>query len=538
MQAVQTSGSNPGAPLWPQPGAVSITDDIAAARRQKIRELFDTIDFIPDRPAASVLETLSKLHYSQFPVETSPNKQVTWIAVKPPKSTHDNIKARRIFCIRRPNNTLEALMPVRHVLKNPFMKTGRFAYKVIFNPENPLDFELKPAFLLTAVYPTSQGVKRDEVLRNLFDREVNLRLHLNNLNSHFPKLENWGFKQGRHTNIDHRSISCQKIMMEDECMELNLAQYFDRNPNISEKEITGIIIRVLEALEKMYQGGTERGFVHCDVKRENIILRRLEGKWVAYLTDVGLSTVIGLEETSKGTPTELPPECFKLAIHYKKTKYLQSFDLWTVGILAWDMLHQVHKPSQWNEYKKAQYNLAYARLHADDLINVDAAFIKVFPIHLYNWEQGEKEKENFFRWLKEKTYTPDLLFDWLKMKWREEGKKFEASIVQQHPTMTWLHGLLRLNPAERHSVEQSLQQLRAYHASLPDSPPAALQVSPAAHVASPSQESAEKTDEVDQILRSEMHSELMVPPQNNSTAGSGWWSWITGWKKNTTCSLQ
>lgn len=554
MQAAQTAA--PSTLILHQPGAITISDEIAAARRRKIESLFASIDFIPDRPAATVLDALCKLHCSQFQIAPdSYTKQVNWTPVTPARSPYGAAKARRILCVRRPDNTLEALMPVGHVLKNPGMKTGRFAYKAIFFPDDPYKVELRAAFLLTAVYPISGKTGREAAQKNLLDAEKTLRLFLNNCATHFPKLENWGFKQGNHVFdvkenglTTKKKLPCQKLVMEDECLELNLAQFLEKFRTISDKEILEIIIRVLEALEKMYEGGPGKGFVHCDVKRENIILKRHEGKWIAYLTDVGLATLIGSNVIYYiGTPRDWPPDYCEAVIQSKNATYTEAYDLWTVGMLAWEMLGRVYEQRDWHGLKIAQYSLGLYRAYPkkfDNPQNLDQVFQFLYPEEFYE-DRWRQEKQDFFA--KKKTYTPHLLFTWLNDKWNAEKGKFELSIKQKYPTLTWLHGLLRLDPADRQAIRITLEQIKDHHASLPDAaPPLALtQPPPPAFSASrvlPQSQSLKDdpaAESVHAMLRSEVHTQLMTPPEGDHASESWWgWSWLKAWGKGGSCSLQ
>ncbi|MCE5317823.1 MAG: protein kinase [Parachlamydia sp.] len=551
MQAAQPPLVTPGNQGWQQPGAVKISEDIATARLKKIQEQFAAITFIPDRPAAAVLQTLSQLHYSQFPVDPGlDKKQVNWIVVEPARSplTPDkSTKERRIFCVRRADNTLEALMPVKHVLKNPFMKTGRFAYKVIFSPANQREVQLKPAFLLTSVYPASPLQEVEIAQKQMLDYEVQLRLHLNNSATHFPRLENWGIKRGHH---NHKP--CAKLMMEDECLELNLLQYFNLYPDTSERAVLGIVIRVLEALEKLYQGGHHQGYVHCDIKRENVILKQSEGKWIAYLTDVGLARLIGMEVAYySGTPVAWPPEYWNAVLENSSVKYYETFDLWQCGMLAWEMLHKVHTQQQWPEFKKAQYNVGLVRRPGSEFKDIDSAFLKVFSYDRYadqdDCNRATSEKANFVRWLvsnnKYSKFSKEALLAYLIEKWREELTKFEASIATDHPQMIWLQRLLRVNPDERQSIQQTLQQLNEYYKTLPDVAPTAptkplILPNPLSNIVKKTDTAAQEVL-MDDLLTSEINTQFLGKQLKESTAGSWWsWSWITtGWGKGN-CSLQ
>jgi len=93
---------------------------------------------------------------------------------------------------------------------------------------------------------------------------------------------------------------------------LTLGQRIDRGPLYSERQACELGVRVLEAIAYMH----DRGYVHRDIKPDNIMLEKTEWGQRPMLTDFGLakrvadvrSTVLTSTGTIRGTPRFMPPE--------------------------------------------------------------------------------------------------------------------------------------------------------------------------------------------------------------------------------------
>ena len=93
--------------------------------------------------------------------------------------------------------------------------------------------------------------------------------------------------------------------------------------------------RVIYKLCGILKGIHEAGFVYRDLKPENIIFTH---KGELKLTDFGLVIREGVTDLSLcGTPSYMPPERLEFT-KIKEEPVSRSCDLWSLGILAYELL--------------------------------------------------------------------------------------------------------------------------------------------------------------------------------------------------------
>ena len=107
---------------------------------------------------------------------------------------------------------------------------------------------------------------------------------------------------------------------------------FVRCNTLQEENVKNMSFRILEALQYMHAAG----FVHRDLKLENILLNGQGGEPDTYLADFGLSTkrVAGEYLTQPvGTRAYLAPELLQ-----RPCQYTEAVDMWAFGVTIYAML--------------------------------------------------------------------------------------------------------------------------------------------------------------------------------------------------------
>ncbi|CAD8108571.1 unnamed protein product [Paramecium sonneborni] len=121
-------------------------------------------------------------------------------------------------------------------------------------------------------------------------------------------------------------------------------------PKLQQNEVIPITKQILKALSYLHQ----KNIVHRDIKPENILISKSGGELGVILIDFGLSTQVnriedGLMSKNCGTLLYQAPELIK------KVHYTRSVDIWALGIVVYNMLHNGEHPFYENGDSKIIY---------------------------------------------------------------------------------------------------------------------------------------------------------------------------------------
>lgn len=110
-----------------------------------------------------------------------------------------------------------------------------------------------------------------------------------------------------------------------------LFEYLNRNHPLSEQFIKKVMRQILNALQHIHN----QGIIHRDLKPENVLLdRQLNAK----ICDFGWSErkkEVNRSDDFSGTIVYMAPEILKLE------QYDESVDIWTVGVLLYELFHNI-----------------------------------------------------------------------------------------------------------------------------------------------------------------------------------------------------
>lgn len=113
----------------------------------------------------------------------------------------------------------------------------------------------------------------------------------------------------------------------------DLSHYIERRKKkckpLDENTIWNYFIQILCGLNELHS----KGVIHRDLKSANILMTAPD---LVKIGDLGISTVLKstkLEKTQIGTPLYLAPEI------WKKSPYNQKCDIWSLGILLYEMMY-------------------------------------------------------------------------------------------------------------------------------------------------------------------------------------------------------
>lgn len=113
------------------------------------------------------------------------------------------------------------------------------------------------------------------------------------------------------------------------CDKGDLETLIKKERGINESVASTIIGKILMALKYMH----DQNLIHRDIKSENILFADNQ---VPRLGDFGLTVTIGDQSDSiAGTPYYMAPEST-----YKDAKYDTKIDIWSLGIVIYEMLSQ------------------------------------------------------------------------------------------------------------------------------------------------------------------------------------------------------
>ena len=125
-----------------------------------------------------------------------------------------------------------------------------------------------------------------------------------------------------HSFSDHSGVVCILPRMSGGDMSNHLGA-------MALSEIQTVLARILGALEHMHA----RGFVHCDIKPENVVLATSGDFASATLCDFDLATPIGEQVPLIGTSPYIAPEAVAFASTAEPPR-----DMWSLGVCAFAMI--------------------------------------------------------------------------------------------------------------------------------------------------------------------------------------------------------
>ncbi|KAG2424112.1 hypothetical protein HXX76_014786 [Chlamydomonas incerta] len=129
-----------------------------------------------------------------------------------------------------------------------------------------------------------------------------------------------------------QEVSYRRSGTGNACLDFLLVSVLrsERRAGLNEDEARFYVACCLIALEDMHA----RGYVHRDIKPSNCLLS--ESRYLL-LSDLGLAKRLeggAKAHSTAGTPLYMAPEI----VHGNKTGYSFSADIWSVGIMLWEMV--------------------------------------------------------------------------------------------------------------------------------------------------------------------------------------------------------
>ncbi len=119
---------------------------------------------------------------------------------------------------------------------------------------------------------------------------------------------------------------------------------------LKENEAVDLLSQILQGLQYLHQ---EIGIVHRDIKPENFLLCNEGGRNKIKLIDFGFATFCKSEETMTeqlGTPQYAAPEI------YKEEPYTNKVDMWSVGVVLYNMIKGTQPFSSKGDIKEQVLN--------------------------------------------------------------------------------------------------------------------------------------------------------------------------------------
>lgn len=143
------------------------------------------------------------------------------------------------------------------------------------------------------------------------------------------------------------------LLVNELCAGGELAElFFNKQERIKQIDAAFIIQQILSAVKFMH----DNNVIHRDLKPENILLDIKSKKyqsWAVKLIDYGTAKITTEEDEHRtkereGTLAYMAPEVIK----QDKTNqgYNKKCDLWSIGVIAYLLLHETHEPPTWFKF--------------------------------------------------------------------------------------------------------------------------------------------------------------------------------------------
>lgn len=190
--------------------------------------------------------------------------------------------------------------------------------------------------------------------------------------------------------------------------------------NLTLPEKISVAKQVLETVKKMHDAGV----IHWDLKRENVLIRREDGKPITGVTDFGLSFDRNepYDFDNYGTALSTAPELINQA-HFKGD--VVKAEAWSLGILLYEMLFE--KPVPWKEPLPQAEELV--KLPGKKQTSLLGKMKKDIPHHVEGFTQ------RITKLVRQKNRSPQE----------------ELELI--------IYGLLRVDPSQRISVDEAFEQI-------------------------------------------------------------------------------
>ena len=194
---------------------------------------------------------------------------------------------------------------------------------------------------------------------------------------------------------DYQILKEKIIVMEkcDEDFENYLKQ---RNKSLNEEEIKKIFLD----LNKIFKVMNENNIIHRDLKLKNFLIKytnKERTEYIVKLADYGIGKFLNGEKCifsgMKGTPETVAPEIF-----LKKTnKYESSVDIFSLGVILYQLSHNLKHPYKSNIYEniilyneyydKDNYNIIFDNsIENDDFKDLLKRMLKLNPKNRISWD--------------------------------------------------------------------------------------------------------------------------------------------------------
>jgi serine/threonine protein kinase len=149
------------------------------------------------------------------------------------------------------------------------------------------------------------------------------------------------------------------------------------NRKLDENEVIELLFQMLQALRYLHY---DLKVCHRDIKPENFLLINKNGKNIIKLIDFGFATFIpenGLMNDLLGTPQYAAPEI------YKGIPYTTKVDLWSIGIVLYNMINGTHP---------FNFNNGNQNLISNEVLNKPINFEKIKNTQLRELAQNLLER--------------------------------------------------------------------------------------------------------------------------------------------------
>ncbi len=179
------------------------------------------------------------------------------------------------------------------------------------------------------------------------------------------------------------------------CKYGDLKNYiYNEKPNLSEKEIQNLMIQLKNGLEYLYI----HKIIHRDLKPQNILINENN---ILKISDFGFAKIYknnNMSQTLCGSPLYMAPEI----LNYQK--YTDLADLWSVGVILYEILFKETPIKGGNLYKLVQ-NIKKYNSQKDYILNHNEYTISVIDLVQKLLEKNPKQRLSWKSFLNHKWFN-------------------------------------------------------------------------------------------------------------------------------------